>query len=197
MSINQLTGIEYLEKNLLPLVKNIQPTVTKSYILQAVGLDNRPSLSSINIQFGNKIEIFWNKVISDSNAKNLIEENNLIIINKNKKQQDHFFCVEDKYFYLESKCNLNLDSEKSKASNQKIKDITNKHKVKIDNLISGYFVPVKSIISTSERKKYSKKGIDVFGVNWLYQKIEIPFTEEEYFNFLKDVIGPLLVKKGL
>ncbi len=162
MSINQLTGIEYLEKNLLPLVKNIQPTVTKSYILQAVGLDNRPSLSSINIQFGNKIEIFWNKVISDSNAKNLIEENNLIIINKNKKQQDHFFCVEDKYFYLESKCNLNLDSEKSKASNQKIKDITNKHKVKIDNLISGYFVPVKSIISTSERKKYPHQKISLF-----------------------------------
>ena len=195
--IENLTGKKYLEQNLMSLIEKMKMVNSDSYILESLGIFDKPSLQSINIQFGIKIETFWNKVISDSNATNLIENNNLIKIGDNNKQQDHFFSVEEKYYYLESKCNLNLDSEKIKASNQKIKEIQNKHSDKLDNIVVGYFVPVKPIIPNDIIKKYKKSNINVYGVNWLFSVINIPFSQEEYFLFLKNEVRNKLIEKGL
>ena len=67
----------YLEENLLPLILSIKTPKTDSYIMIAAGLGDRTSQSSVLIQVGNKLEIFWNKVISAC-ATNLIEVNNKI-----------------------------------------------------------------------------------------------------------------------
>lgn len=186
--------MSYLEDNLLPLILSIKPKQTESYILQALGLDDRVSPQSILIAFGERIEQFWNTVISDSLvAQNLIEESNLIDVNGRTRQIDHLFRI-DATWYLESKCNLNFDSEKVRASNDKIKDITS---VLGMNVNAGYFVPVVPEISKSERTKYNNKGVEVYGVNWMIETIQAPFTSEEYFTFLREVVAPILEEMGL
>ena len=152
---NKLKGKEYLKKNLLPLIQNIKTKKTNSFILKAIGLDEKGSSQSINIQFGNIIEIFWNKTISDSEGTiNLIEHDNMIMIGDKKRQVDHFFRVNQKSFYLECKCNLDFDSEKIKASNQKVKDITEKYSETIFELTTGYFCPVISVLPKELKNKY-------------------------------------------
>jgi len=184
----------YLEENLLPLVFSIKPKQTESYILQALGLDDRVSPQSILIAFGERIEQFWNTVISDSLvAQNLIEESNLIDVNGRTRQIDHLLRIEETW-YLESKCNLNFDSEKVRASNDKIKDIASTLGVDVK---SGYFVPVVPEISKSEKTKYNNKGMEVYGVNWMIETIQAPFTSEEYFTFLREVVAPILEEMGL
>lgn len=187
--------MSYLEENLLPLIFTIKPKQTESYILQSLGLDDRISPQSILIAFGDRIEQFWNIVISNSLiAQNLIEENNLIDVNGRTRQIDHLFRLLSETWYLESKCNLNFDSEKIRASNEKIEDITF---VLGMNVRSGYFVPVVAEINKSEKNKYNKKGIEVYGVNWMIETIQAPFSSEEYFTFLRQVVAPILEEMGL
>jgi len=183
----------YLESNLLPLVLSIEPKQTESHILQALGLDDRISPQSILIAFGERIERFWNQVISDSKADNLIEESNLLDINGRQRQIDHLFKIDAQNYYLESKCNLNFDSEKIRASNDKVNAIASH----LGNIYAAYFVPVVATVSNSEQTKYANKGMNVWGVNDLLAVIDAPFTSDEYFTFLREVVAPILEEKGL
>jgi hypothetical protein len=184
----------YLEDNLLPLILSIKPKKTSSYILEALGMEDCVSRQSILIAFGERIEKFWNTVISDSYADNLIEDNNYIQVGDRVRQIDHLFRIVDVTYYLESKCNLNFDSEKVRASNDKVYAIA--------TTISGdvhaaYFVPVVAEVPQKELTKYNNKGMDVVGVNWMLSKINAPFTADEYFTFLKEVVAPILQEMGL
>ena len=106
--------MNYLDDNLKPLIESIKPKKSQSYILEALDLD-RYSAHGIQITFGERIEQFWNKVISDSSATNLIEDNNIVEVNGKNRQIDHLFQWKEYKYYLESKCCLNFDSEKVKA----------------------------------------------------------------------------------
>ena len=181
----------YLDDNLKPLMESINPKQSASNIYAALGLD-RISTHSILIAFGNHIETFWNKVISDSSCMNLIEDNNIVEVKGKNRQIDHLFRA-DLTYYLESKCCLNFDSEKVKASNRKIQEI--KETVNADE--AGYFIPVVSTIAQKYLTKYNKQGLHVYGVKWLLSKIDAPFTEEDFFTYMKEVIAPILEKKGL
>jgi hypothetical protein len=184
----------YLEDNLLPLVLSIKPKMTESHILQALGLGDRISPQSILIAFGERIEQFWNAVISDSLvAQNLIEKSNMIDVNGRTRQIDHLFRTGETW-YLESKCNLNFDSEKVRASNEKIKGIAGVLGLSVK---AGYFVPVVAEVSQSEVKKYARKGVEVYGVNWMIDTVQAPFTAEEYFSFLREVVAPIFTEAGL
>ena len=173
---------------------SIKPRQSESYTLSALGLQ-RQSSQSILISFGERIEQFWNTVISDSKSDNLIEENNLVEVKGKQRQIDHSFkCYLDSVlYYLESKCNLNFDSEKIKASNKKIDEV----KDALNADVGAYFVPVVSEIDKKDLTKYNNKGVQVFGVKWMLSKIDAQFTEEEYFEFLRDVVAPILEEKGL
>ena len=185
---------EYLDDNLKPLIKKIEPKYSESYILNAMGL-KRISSQSFLISVGNQLENFWNKVISDSKRNNnLIEEDNMVDVEGKLRQVDHFFDIDGEIKqYLESKCNLNFDSEKIKESNRKVgqvKDALGAHH-------GAYFVPVVRDIDQKDLTKYNNKGLDVYGVRWLLSKVDAQFTEDDYFNYLKDVIAPILEEKGL
>ena len=186
--------MNYLEAKLLPLIEGIKPKQSESYTLSALGLE-RQSSQSILIAFGERIEQFWNTVISGSFSDNLIEKTNLTSVNGKVRQIDHNFISQNDNvnYYLESKCNLNFDSEKIKASNRKINEV----KTALNADVGAYFVPVLAEIPQKEVTKYNNKGLDVFGVNWLLTKIDAPFTSEEYFNFMRETVAPLLEKKGL
>ena len=186
--------MNYLEAKLLPLIEGIKPKQSESYTLSALGLE-RQSSQSILIAFGERIEQFWNTVISGSFSDNLIEKTNLTSVNGKVRQIDHNFISQNDNvnYYLESKCNLNFDSEKIKASNKKINEV----KTALNADVGAYFVPVLAEIPQKELTKYNNKGLDVYGVNWLLTKIDAPFTSEEYFNFMRETVAPLLEKKGL
>mgnify|MGYP003138096369 FL=1 len=184
----------YLDENLKPRVETIEPKYSESYILEAFGL-KRISSQSFLISVGNQLENFWNKVISDSERNNnLIEEYNMVTVAGKLRQVDHFFDIDGEIKqYLESKCNLNFDSEKIKESNRKIGQV--KDALGADH--GAYFVPVVREIDQKDLTKYNNKGLDVYGVRWLLSKVDAQFTEDDYFNYLKDVIAPILVEKGL
>ena len=186
--------MNYLEAKLLPLIEGIKPKQSESYTLNALGLE-RQSSQSILIAFGERIEQFWNTVISGSFSENLIEKTNLTSVNGKVRQIDHNFISQNDNvnYYLESKCNLNFDSEKIKASNKKINEV----KTALNADVGAYFVPVLAEIPQKELTKYNNKGLEVFGVNWLLTKIDAPFTSEEYFDFMRETVAPLLEKKGL
>ena len=143
------------------------------------------SVQSYRIQFGNNIEIFWNKVFSYcSGVQNLIEDNDRIDVNGKSRQIDCLFkTINSLIYYLEMKCNLDFDSEKVKASNAKVQEISNV----VGANVSGYFCPVADEIDGSVNVKYNNKGLKVFSVNDVIEIIgdECPFTSEEYFSFLK------------
>jgi|LakMenEpi03Aug12_release.lakeMendotaPanAssembly.Ray.scaffolds.fasta_scaffold00896_23 hypothetical protein len=193
---NKPKMISYLEGKLLPLMLSIKPKKTESYILRALGKNSFVSQQSILIAFGDRIEKFWNMVISDSAiANNLIEDNNMINVNGRMRQIDILFNLYEFHcYYLECKCNLNFDSEKIIASNEKVIDVANSigKDVKF-----GYFVPVVPEISKVELAKYNNKGINVYGVNWMIETIQAPFTSDEYFTFLREVVSPILEEMGL
>ena len=184
--------MSYLDDNLLPLIESIKPKKSQSYILEALDLD-RYSAHGIQITFGERIEQFWNKVISDSSATNLIEDNNIVEVNGKNRQIYHLFQWKEYKYYLESKCCLNFDSEKVKASNKKIQEI----KETVGAHKAGYFIPVVSTIDQKYLTKYNRKGLNVYGVKWLLSKIDAPFTEDEFFTYMRETIAPILEKKGL
>jgi hypothetical protein len=186
----------YLETNLLPLILSIKPKQNNSDMVKSfLGL-NRISSQSIVIALGNHLETFFNKVISDSErVNNVIELNNMVNVAGKLRQVDHCFEDLDSAYrvYLESKCNLNFDSEKSKASNKKLVKV----KEALNADLGAYFVPVVAEISKSDLVKYNNKGIQVYGVNWLLERVDAQFTSEEYFTFVREVIAPILEEKGL
>ena len=168
---------KYLIDTLLPLIKGTEIKTTDSDTLKVFGFNNMPSTQSFLVQMGYVFEKFWNKVISNSNCKNHIEDNKEYMIKLDdgtNKQVDIFFTNEDGsiIYYFECKTNVNFDSEKNKVSNQKIKNIEKhlrKNKSKYsDNpdadIVTGYFVPVVPKISRKFKTRYRETGI--YGV-WI------------------------------
>ena len=190
-------GTAYLEETLLPLILSIKPKQTESHILSALGMNDRVSPQSILIAFGERIEQFWNQVLTDdATVTNLIEESNLIDVAGRQRQIDHLFSTNDDAsitYYLESKCNLNFDSEKIRASNEKVAAVADA----VGGCIAAYFVPVVATVPQAEATRYEGKGMSVWGVDDLLARIYAPFTSAQYFAFLREVVAPILAEKGL
>ncbi len=175
----------YLTQNLYPLMDGIKSQTTDSDVLIALGLEDRGSTQSFVIKFGNRIEKFWNLVFSDF-AVNHIQDDDLIVVDDRERQIDHLFSTEGGDYYLESKC---------KKVGEVLDAINDEFQL---NANGACFVPVVDVIPDSVLTKYNNKGVNVLGVSDVFDIIpDIPFTREEYFSFLKDVIGPMLVAKGL
>ncbi len=203
--LTMLSSTEYLEAKLLPLIEGITPKTTDSFILEACGLSSRPSTQSISIQMGGLLEKFWNTVFSDLNS-NMMEDGDRVNVNGRTRQVDHFISIPNheliKYYYLESKCNVNFDTEKVRASNQKIHDVAaalaeglvGQNALLKSNVERGYFVPVKRDIPIEVSREFTAEGVHIFGVSDLYRWFdnELPFTIDEYFDFFKTRLAPII-----
>ena len=114
-----------------------------------------------------------------------------------KVQIDHFFQGSDnKKYYMESKGNLELDTEKFKVSDDKVRKLTDF--LGADKGV--YFVPTANTIPNDDiPQKYTKEGIEIWSVSDLLSVlIDVPFTAQDYFDFHTDKIAPFLIKyKGL
>lgn len=187
----------YLHRNLLPLVESIEVNETESYTLECLGMGDVSSTSGFVVKMGLKLEEFWNKVIID-NAHSMITISNMITVNNKKRQMDMFFEKNETLYYLECKSNVNFDSEKTKASDEKVRAISEQVKLShpTHTLVSGYFMPNCKKIEKKYLTKYTNRGINIFGVNWLHSTLQCKeFTVEEYFTFLRDVCGPIAQQK--
>lgn len=186
----------YLEKNLLPHIDSIKAKKTESYLLISAGLGDTISQNGVLIQLGNRLELFWDKVISDC-AINLTENSDRIFVGAKIRQLDHMFMLKnsEEIIYLESKSNMNFDTEKKPASNNKIcrvKDAIFEKYGKVVN--AGYFIPCVRNVPIDVTKRYP--DINVYSVEWLLNSLgETPFTCDEFFDFFKNVIGPVISKK--
>ena len=201
----QSPGTEYLKSNLLPLVDGIVPKTTSSDILSACGLGDTISSQSILISFGARLEKFWNKVITDSrDVQNCLPFDNgtdKVCVDTKNRQVDHFFSINDhelnKFIYLESKTNLNFDTEKRPESNDKIKAVGNQLEENFKSGVQcGYYVPVKREIPLEVKQHYLKAGVPVYGVEDMFRWLnDVPFTIDEYFEFFYTTIGPIVKDK--
>jgi hypothetical protein len=195
VNIQQIQMTDYLDRNLLPLIFSINPADNDSDIIQCLGGDDDiVSQQSLVIKFGIKMEDFGNIVISDV-TKNLLEDNNYVIIDGKKRQVDHLFVTKGGVVcYCEAKCSFKFDSEKIKASNEKVKLLAET----FGNIMPPiYFTPVRRVPRRSDILKFQKEGIMAGGMEWLSEQIDLPFSLDEYFNYLKDVCGPIMEEKGL
>ena len=194
----QTTADQYLRTNLLQLVEEIEQKPTDSDTLSCLGMGHISSTNSLVIQMGYVFEHFWNKVITDCSTSLITSADDMINIGNDKRQMDMLFVKNHTVYYLECKSNVNFDSEKTKASDQKVRQITeavveqyNDHKI-----VSGYFMPNCREILKKYRTKYTNRGLNIFGVNWLHETLQCDiFTVDEYFTFLRDVVGPICKQK--
>jgi transposase len=149
--------LDILEK----LLEDIQPTAPGSRLLKYAGI--AASQQSVVIQVGNRLEKFWNETTDtlDDSATD--------------RQVDFFFEKGGVKYYYELKCNTGLDSEKLRASNQKIETVTKE----LGADVSGYFNP------TSPEDYYeSKIKHNILGVKSMVKLLNTPFTAEEYEKVL-------------
>jgi hypothetical protein len=141
------------------------------------------------IKFGKIFEDFIKKLIRHKGYKLINEE--LIDIcakgsetNKGKKNLDICFSKHDCIYYFESKLNLNLDSEKSKATDNKITQITdfliteNKGIRVYSGLITGWWEREKGM-------KITPKTNLLFMKDFL-ELLDIQYTKDEYYSMMSD-----------
>lgn len=111
-----------------------------------------------------------------------LERDNLIDINSNnfkhnksKKDVDIAFMFKNKFYYFEVKTNLQLDSEKSKATESKVENIKeyykNKYSLSDEQMISGvltcWYKDEKGLIKTAGSKKifFAKDYLKIFDID--------------------------------
>jgi len=143
------------------LLDDMKVKETTSRLLRYAGII--ASQQSLAIQSGIRLETFWNQVVPqlDDSATN--------------RQVDFFFEKNGVKYYFELKCNTGLDSEKLKASNAKVEQVTKE----LGADVAGYFNP-----ASPEDYYESKIKKEVVGVKSMIRLLEAPFTAEEYEEVL-------------
>jgi len=106
-------------------------------------LNNDNLNQSQSIKFGKVFEAFVKKLVINKSLK-LSTEQYIHFggdTRKGSKDVDIRFSMEGVLYYFECKTNLQLDSEKSKVTDEKIKKITSYFNENNDNVISGLLTP--------------------------------------------------------
>lgn len=196
----------FITETLTPILERIETKMTESYSLQALGMEDMVSSQSILIQFGNRMEFFWNKVM-ETNGVSLIastpktyykvgaKKGQVRLWQKNDKvgsrQVDLFFTDKNgNKVYCEMKCCLNFDTEKVKASDEKVTKVG--EALGADK--SYYFCPVLDVISDETQAMVSHT---IIGVSDILEMVDAPFTSEELFSYLATTASDIMKSKGL
>ena len=103
--------------------------------------------------------------------------------NKGKKDVDIWFKYDNKIYYFEVKTNLDLDSEKSKATDSKVDAISSwmKSNYKDCDVVSG----VLSCWYTKETG-LPVKVKNVFYMSNLFKILDVQLSSDEYYSIMKD-----------
>lgn len=143
------------------------------------------------IKMGFALEnIFKDLILSETYLKNIKPRNV-----KGSKEKDHLFFDKDNdtIYYAELKSNLNLDTEKSKSTCQKLIFINEELKDRYNSKIKSYLVCLrylsKNDISETILNKYKPIKKNVIGINEYLERLNIDFQfdYENYKEFLNYV----------
>ena len=140
------------------------------------------------------------KLLSDIILKKTSFENIKKKNKKGKKETDHLFVdnVEKKIYYAELKGNLNLDTEKSKATYKKCLSIVEELKKEYKDyevkwcLVNLRYLDYDNIPATTS-KKYDIIKDNVFGINQYLEllNIKIIFNDATYKEFLNKIANAM------
>ena len=102
-------------------------------------------------------------------------------LHKGHKDVDIWFKIEDRMYYFEAKTNLDLDSEKSKATNNKVDDITRWMKKTYPD-----FIVVSGILTCwwTREEGLPVKVQNVYFMEDFFNIIDVPMTKKEYYNLM-------------
>lgn len=169
-------------------IKSIQVKEATDFNVKKL-LNNNNLDQSQSIRFGKLFEKLLKDLIKGKGYKIINEEfldvyNTGSKTNKGKKDLDICFIKDDTIFYFESKLNLNLDSEKSKATDDKILEINdylineNKNLKVVSSLITCWWEKEEGMVITTKTNILFMK--DFLGL------IGISCTKSEYYKIMFD-----------
>jgi len=178
-------------KNLLINKENIDiMKVKENNDFNVKRLLKNPNLTqSQSICFGTVFENFVKSLI-ESKDLNLRKEKLVDIYstgtktNKGKKDIDISFANYPNLYYFECKLNLDLDSEKSKATDDKVGKITtflteeNKNINIVSGVLTGWY--------ENEKGLPNKLKTKVFFMKDLFEILDIKISKEEYYSMLEE-----------
>jgi len=140
------------------------------------------SMQSINIKFGHVVEKSWNEYIFGISGTEL-DDRNII----DGSQVDILFSYNNIKYYFESKNNINIDTEKSIATINKVKKIEafllKENNEVVAKILSNRY-------SNSDTIKHFKKSIsreDIFGYSQLFSVFNVDVTIKEWEDFYREV----------
>lgn len=172
------------EKNINLLKKNENTSWNVKRLLNT-DLDQSQS-----IRFGNMFQDFIKSVIVAAGGEVLsqqfadVYETGNKDTNKGLKDVDIWFKFNSKMYYFEAKTNLDLDSEKSKATDNKVEDVTNWMKKNYSDaeVVSG-------VLSCWFKKETGLpvKVKNVFFMGDLFNILDIEMTSDDYYKIMKEL----------
>lgn len=178
-----LRSLLITEKNINLLKKGENNSWNIKRLLQ-IDLDQSQS-----IRFGNMFQDFVKSVVTSAGGKVLSQQFADIYgvgetkSNKGQKDVDIWFTYKERMYYFEAKTNLDLDSEKSKATDLKVVDISIWMKMNYPEyeVISG-------ILSCWWTKEAGLpvKVKDVYFMEDIFKILEIDVSKDEYYEIMKD-----------
>jgi len=145
-----------------------------------------PSSQSISIKIGNVLEKSYNKLIFNINGVENIKDGMI-----SNHQIDLLFLYNNCIYYFEIKNNINLDTEKTRETFNKIKDVEGALLKKYDNVVSKILV---NRFPTKEKMKFFKNPIsknDLIGYSDFFDLFNVSVSEaewKEFFNYVGEVI---------
>lgn len=141
------------------------------------------------IRFGKIFENFLKQLIK-SKEYTLINEDLVDVYStgsktsKGKKDLDICFIKDDIIYYFESKLNLNLDSEKSKATDKKITEITDY--LKEQNSEKSIFSALITCWWEKEEGMYITTKTNLLFMRDFFEILDIEVTKEEYYKLMAE-----------
>lgn len=178
-----LKSLLITEKNIELLKKNDQLAWNIKKLLD-VNLDQSQS-----IRFGNMFQNFIKSIVIEAGGEVLSQQFADIYgvgdskTNKGQKDVDIWFYYGDVMYYFEAKTNLDLDSEKSKATDQKVELISEWMKINY---------PDKKVVSGVLSCWYTKelglpvKVKNVYFMQDLFKLLQLQISGDEYYNVMKE-----------
>lgn len=147
-----------------------------------------PSMQSINIKMGNCLERTW---------KLLISEESDVVFDARKKilghQIDILFHKNEETYYLESKNNLNIDTEKTIATYNKLVTIRNfLEEEERQNVFSKVLNNRYSYGYLVKDFKYPITQNDIMGYSELFEVFNVSVDKLEWENFFLDIGNNIL-----
>jgi hypothetical protein len=124
-----------------------------------------PLTQSQCIKFGTHIEkILCTFIASYSHVENIRPQNR-----KGQSERDHLFRFSDgRKLYAELKCNLNLDTEKRKKTQEKVNKISN------EEGCDGYLLAVRYLNEVPERIRKEYNAVKVLSVSEYFKLVDVP-----------------------